>query len=476
MSDTEIQSQAETQIQPWLEDEDTDVALAAIKPPRRRRLWIIGLIAVLLVALVGGGLAYVQSRRTPPVQYMQAAATIGNLAVTISATGPIVANAEYDLNFGTSGTVSAIAAHIGQQVKKGQILATLNSTSLSDQVAQAQQAVNSAQQAYYDAINSRNATDASASASIAAAIDTYNNSPQTQTNLDQLNQARDQAYAQEQNAQDQVNSAYQQLLSARLQLKAAEDNLAAATLTAPANATVAAINGEVGENVGAGSSNAATSSSSSSTAFIVLIDTSRLNITAQVNEADVANVQVGQPARFTVAAYPNQTFRASVTAIEPVGQTSSNVVNYTVDLAVDQQSLGDAHLYPGMTATVTITTAERLGVLMVPSAALSFITTALQTGELSRATLQSLATSAGSGGSAAQGSRGIVVELRNGKLTPVLVTTGLSNGQYTEILSGLRDGDQVVIGQTGGNTTTAPVVGGGLFGGGSGGVRFRAGG
>jgi multidrug efflux pump subunit AcrA (membrane-fusion protein) len=485
MSDTEVQPQTERHLQPWLEDEDIDAAVAEPRPPRRRRIWIIGLIIVLVLAAVGGGLAYAQSNRASPVRYTQAAASIGDLAVTISATGPIAANAEYDLSFGTSGMVNAIDVHVGQQVKAGQTLATLNSTSLNDLVAQAQQSVNSAQQAYDDAISSQNSTDASASASITAAQDTYDNSPQAQANLDQLNQAKDQAYAQEQSAQSQVNSAYQQLLAARLQLKAAQDNLAEATLTAPANATVAAINGEIGENVGAGSGSSSASSSSSggssSSAFIVLIDTSKLIIPAQVNEADIANVQVGQPAQFTVAAYPNQTFRAYVTAVEPVGQTSSNVVSYTVDLAVDQQSVGSAHLYPGMTATLTITTAERLGALMVPASALSFITTALQTGELSRTTLRSLATSASASSSAAQGSRGIVVELRNGKLTPVLVTTGLSNGQYTEILSGLQSGEQVVTGQTGGNTPTTSTTsgaGGGLFGGrgAGGGVRFSAGG
>jgi len=230
-------------------------------------------------------------------------------------------------------------------------------------------------------------------------------------------------------------------------------------------ATVAAINGSIGEDVGNGSGG------TSSQPFIVLTDLSKIGITAQVNEADIGGVQVGQPAQFTVAAYPTQTFRANVTSIQTVGQTTSNVVYYAVGLIVDKNSLNGTHLYPGMTATVNITTAERIGVLLVPAAALSFLSIALEAGELSRSSLSSL--SSGTPGTATAG-RGIVLELRNGKLTPVAITTGLSNGQDTEVLSGLREGDEVVVGQTGGNTIPSNSnggPGGGRSGGGGGGGR-----
>jgi multidrug efflux pump subunit AcrA (membrane-fusion protein) len=301
------------------------------------------------------------------------------------------------MNFTTSGQVNSINVHVGQQVKAGQRLATLNSTSLQDALTLAQQAVTNAQVTYDDAFNNG----------------------ASQTTLD---------------------SDYNQLQTAQDQLKTAQDNLAAATLTAPANATVAAINGVKGEYIGSGSS------SSSTLPFIILTD-----------------------AQFTVASYTNQTFRASVATIETVGQTTSNVVTYTVNLMVDQNSLNKAHLYPGMTATVNITTAQRIGVLLVPAAALSFPSIATQSGELDRTTLRSVFAnqSSGNGTGTTQGNRGIVLELRNGKLTPVVVTTGLSNGQFTEVPSGLNEGDEVVVGQTGGNTSTAnPSTGGGRNGGG----------
>jgi multidrug efflux pump subunit AcrA (membrane-fusion protein) len=288
-------------------------------------------------------------------------------------------------------------------------------------------------------------------------------------------------------AQQQVTSAQNSLNNAYLQLQAAVQALNSAStnaiLTAPANATVAAINGVVGQTVGASASGSSSTSSSSSNssssqALIILTDLGTLTITAQVNEVDIGNVQVGQSSQFTVSAYPTQTFRATVSAINTIGQTSSNVVSYTVLLTVDQQSLNGTHLYPGMTATVNITTAERIGILLVPAAALSFPSTAVQAGEISRGTLFT-SSGAGQGTGTSQGTQHIVLELKNGVLTPVTITTGLTDGQNTEALSGLNDGDEVVTGQIGGNipsSSSSGTNGSRLSGGGFGGGGFGGGG
>jgi multidrug efflux pump subunit AcrA (membrane-fusion protein) len=492
---SETQSETSLDFQPLVDNNTEDFEIMPLtsdvpvnRPPKKRRLWIIPIVVGLLILLVGGGVfAYIQVNRPPAVQYTQAKATVGNLAVTVSATGPVQPNAVYNLNFSASGTVQAINVHVGQTVKKGQVLATLNSTSLQDAINQAQASFNSAEQAVSSAQTNLSNTYAEQSSALNVAYDNEQNalnacstskapSPRcTQLAQDQYAQAQNQAYAQETSASAQVNSAQSQLQSAQVQLQTAKDNLAQAKIVAPHAGTIASIDGSVGQAV---------AGTGSSTAFIVLLDSSKLGIAAQVNEANIGGVQVGQPATFTVAAYPSQTFRASVASIDTYGQTTSNVVTYTVTLAVDQNSIQNAHVYPGMTATVNITTAERIGTLLVPAAALSFSTTALENGELTRTDLRSLATSASSsttttGGT--QSSRGIVVELKNGKLVPVLVTTGLSNGQFTEILSGLQAGDQIVVSQTGGTTTTSSTgtstrsgfgggfSGGGFSGGGSGG-------
>jgi multidrug efflux pump subunit AcrA (membrane-fusion protein) len=255
-----------------------------------------------------------------------------------------------------------------------------------------------------------------------------------------------------------------------------------ADLTAPAAATVASINGVVGESSGSGSGGGSSSGSSSS-AFMTLIDISSLNIVAQVNETDIANVKVGQTAQFTIPAYPSATFRATVSSIGLVGTTSSSVVTFPVNLSVDENSLSGNNLYPGMTATVNITTAQRIGVLLVPAAAVTFTTTALTAGEVSRSAITALtsgSTSTSTSSTSTTSTR-VVLTLVNGKLKPVLITTGLNSGQYIEVLSGLQSGDEVVVSQTGGNTTTTTTsrtgTGGGLGGGGGfGGGGFSGGG
>lgn len=466
-------------------DSDTDSFTVSDMPPtlrptRRRGRWFLtaAIIALLIILIAGGVVAYMRFTAPQPVTYTQSAAAIGNIVVTTSATGPVAANAVYDMNFSASGTIQKIDVHVGQHVKAGQVLARLSSVSLQDAVNQAQQSLNaaynsvgSAEQSLGNTENQEGTARTIAYYQEQNALNTCTTEKSPPANCAQLAeeqyyQALDQANSSVDSASNQVTSAEQQVASAQAQLQTAKDNLQDTTLTAPHAGTVVAINGEVGEAAGSGSSG----SSSSSSAFIELVDTSSLNITAAVNEADIAAVSVGQPATFTVAAYPSQTFRASVSSIDTEGVTTSNVVSYTVNMAVDMQSLNGAHVYPGMTATVNITTAESIGTLLVPAAALSFSTTAIQNGELSRTALRSLTGSAGTSATVS-GSRGIVVELVKGKLVPVLVTTGLTNGQYTQILSGLSAGTEVITGQTGGQTTTTTsssngTTGGGRFGGG----------
>ncbi len=439
-SDTDVDA---VRFQPLFQDEEEDSSLLA--PPRkRRRVWLIVVSVVLLLVLIGGGaFIYMGRANASQVSYTTVPVSIGNLTQTVSASGPLQAKAEYDMNFGASGQISAIDVHIGQQVKAGQVLAKLNAPNLEIAVQEAQISVNNAQNTYNTAVANGDST----------------------TTLDVDSNA---------------------LQSAQLQLQTAQNNLAAATLTAPGNAVVASINGIVGQNEGLGSS---------TSSFMVLLDTSGFTITASVNEADIANVQVNQPTRFTVTAYAGQTFRATVSSISIAGTTTSGVVSYPVSLTVNMDSIGAAHLYPGMTATDTITTAQRIGALLVSNSAFTFPTTALQAGVITRSALTQGPGGTGGFGSGttggqSAGSRHVVLVLRSGKLVPVLITTGLTNGTFSEVLSGLNQGDQVVVSATGGafaNLSSLPsgsgasTSGGGLFRtgggpGGGGGTRSGAGG
>ncbi len=523
----------------------------------RQRPWVTILLVVLVLLLLAGGGYWIWLLRRPqPVQYTQTAITTGNMSTKVSATGPISAGAEYAMNFATSGTVSEIDVTTGQKVKEGQALAklTVNTTSLTDALNQAQLAVNSAQtsvntantalsNAQTNAANqeSENAaalavaqdtktadlnacsapTTTSTSTSTSKSTPTPTPTPNptvtancTQSAQDKFNQTQTQLTASNTSAQqsmtsaqNQVNAASNTLATAQAQEQTAQDNLNTATqegvLVAPADATVAEINGAVGQSIGSsGSSSSGSSSSgsgsssssgstastgssssgSSSSSFMILTNDNSLTITAQVNEADIANVQVGQPAQFTLAPYPSSTFQATVSSIQTLGVTSSNVVTYAVILTVDQHSIASGQqVYPGMTATINITTAQRIGALLIPAAALTYPTTALQNNEISRSAYTALLRQAGGStgtstttSTTSSSSSKVVLQLKNGKLVPTLITIGLDNGTDAEVLSGLQAGDEVVVGQTGGKTLststtgTGTRAGTGTFGGGGG--------
>ncbi|GHO81668.1 hemolysin D [Ktedonobacter sp. SOSP1-85] len=516
---------------PLLDEEEPDLDGPEGEEKARRRFprWMIIVSVILIVILLAGGALYWRTARPKPIQYTQVAATTGNISVKVSATGPVAANAQYPLNFGTAGQISEIDVQVGQHVTKGQKLAkvTVDTTTLQDNIAQAQLDVNSARDALNSAITSagnawNNVTKQKSinDANLKVAYDQEQKALSSCTDQNCKQSAQD-SYALAQKQADNSNtSTYNQAVSGQNQVTSAQDNLAKAqfsltlaqqaldnaqtnaVLQSPVDATVAVINGTIGQNVSSSgsvsggsssgsssssSSSGSSSSSSSSQAFITLTDTGKLMVSAQINEADIGSIQVGQPAQFTLTAYPSQTFRASVASINTIGQVTSNVVNYTVMLAVDNQSIGSARVYPGMTATVNITTAQRIDALLIPATALSFPSTALQNGEIDRTQYLSLlrnnlggSSTGGTGG--AQSDTRVILQLKDGKLTPTVIKIGLNNGQYVEVLSGLNANDQVVTGQTGGSSTTSGSgtgSSGGLFrlggGGGNGGAGGRGG-
>jgi HlyD family secretion protein len=226
-----------------------------------------------------------------------------------------------------------------------------------------------------------------------------------------------------------IDSAAAAVANARVAVKTAENNLAGATLTAPIDGTVTAISGTVGQWITGG---AVTTNATSATGGIITLATlDDLQVTANVNEADVGKVKLCDPVSFTIAAFPGKTFAGEVTQIQPTGVTTSNVVTYAITSSI--KSVQGATLYPGMTATVTVTTAEQKDALLVSNSALTY---AKSRGE----------------------SQGVVV-LENGKPIPVKVTTGLSDGTNTAVTGGLQEGQVVVTGQGGGTASDRTTTG-----------------
>ncbi|HEY6410391.1 MAG TPA: efflux RND transporter periplasmic adaptor subunit, partial [Ktedonobacteraceae bacterium] len=215
-----------------------------------------------------------------------------------------------------------------QKVTRGQVLAELNKTALQDAVNQAQAAVNADQDTVYN-------TEVSAGWVVTAAV----------------TQAQD------------------TLKIAQAQLTTAQHNLDGATLRAPHAGVVTVINGTIGGTPGVSLNS---SSASGGSYFIQIVDLSSLQIVANVNESDTANLKVGDPVQFTVNAYGDRQFKGVVDAISSSGVTSSNVVSYPVTIGVDRQSMQGANLLPGMTAAVNITVFQHSNALIIPISAISF--------------------------------------------------------------------------------------------------------
>lgn len=442
-----------------------------------RRRWIVVVVAVLVVALTVGGIGVAARLRTGKVTYQYGKVARGNLALTVGATGP-VQTAVYNVNFSGTGKIASVDVAVGQQVAAGQKLATLDTTSLRDAVNQAQVAVSTAQTGLDNAQTNQSKVNTQTQAQLNAAYDQEQNAiyacqhppaqqPTPAPDCQQLAQdqyasAQAQANVQNAQAQAQVNAAQAQLSTAQAQLQTAQHNLDNATLTAPHAGTIAAINGTVGGTPGSGSA------ASGGNVFISIVDLSALQVQTNVNEADIGGIAVGNAAQFTVSAYTNHVFRGTVRTISPLGQTVSNVVTYPVTIDVDMQSLANASLLPGMTATVTITTAQRFNVLLVPAAAVTFARTAANSsasGFVTRTQLRDafqqarqLLTQVQNGSadvSADNPTPAFVVERVNAKWIVKPVVLGLTDGNAYEVLAGLADGESVVTSMQNGSGSAA---------------------
>src|SRR5947209_1674461 len=305
--------------------------LGNVKGPKRpwwrRRGVIIGFVLLVLVVLVGG-FVYARMGSSAPTTYQYQQVTQGDLALTVSATGPLQSPATYNLVATGTGKINAINVKVGQRVNKGQVLAQLDTVALQDAVNQAQASVNADQDALHTA-------NVNANWFITPAV----------------TQAQD------------------TLKIAQAQLDAAQHSLDAATLRAPHAGVVTAINGTVGGTPGAAANASGTSGSNY---FIQIVDLSSLQVQANVNESDTANLKIGDAVTFTVNAYGDRQFKGTVSTISASGVTTSNVVSYPVNIDVDMKNAKGANLLPGMTASATITVVQHHNVLLVRVNAINF--------------------------------------------------------------------------------------------------------
>jgi HlyD family secretion protein len=385
---------------------------------------IIG-IAVLLAAAV---LFFVLHSGSPKVQYRTSPVERGDLQVEVTATGTLAAHETVLVGTQVSGTVNKLFADFNSRVKKGQLIALLDTTTLYASLLEAQANTERARTQAQLAKTTLDRTKTLFDKGLAAQADL------------------DQATADDQVAKASVGQMQAQLVRAKI-------NLSYATICSPINGVVIARNVDVGQTVAA--------SFNTPTLFTIADDLSKMQVQASVDEADIGMLKVGQKAQFTVDAYPSQSFEGTITQIRLSPTVAQNVVTYTVMINVDN---ADLHLMPGMTADLTVVVQESKNVLKVPLAALKFKPASATggkrrwqqggVGDSARAKWMAMRVSDSTpgrlGGPQGGGPEGkafsMVFVLDNGKLRPVRVKTGLSNSGFTAIEGDLSPGDFVVTG------------------------------
>ena len=376
----------------------------------------------------------------------------GAITQTVTATGTLSATTNVQVGSQVSGVIAALHADFKSRVKKGQLLAELDPTPFQAQVEQRQADLTRAQVQTDDARikydRQRRLLDAGLT---------------SQAEVDGAKATYDGARA--------------QVTQARAALSQSTTNLRYTRIISPIDGVVVDRQYDVGQTVAA--------SFQAPTLFEIAQDLTKMQLQADVDQSDIGRVKVGQVARFTVDAYPENEFRGRIAQIRYNAQVNQNVVTYPVIIEVDNP---EERLLPKMTANVTIDVATVADVLRVPNAALRFKPPAEEGEKNAGGTgggdaMRRMAQSGGGGpvGAASQipmGRHGAGAKMQTvytldaeKKLKPAHIRTGITDGRYTQVVSGdLKEGDLVVIGVATSKVESAPPMGGA---GGPGGGRRR---
>jgi HlyD family secretion protein len=337
--------------------------------------------------------------------------TKGDIQQTVTATGTVNAVTTVLVGTQVSGTIKTLYVDFNSHVKKGQLIARIDPATFESQVQQAQANLSAAQANVEKAEASL--VDANRTFGRNGELFAKNLIPRSDLDTAETNFRTNKAL---------VTAAKAQVDQAKAALDYAKQNLAYTGIVSPVNGVVISRAVDVGQTVAA--------SFQTPTLFTIAEDLTKMQIDTNVAESDIGGVKVGQNVEFTVDAYPDTTFKGKVWQIRQAPITVQNVVTYDVVIQVNNH---DLKLMPGMTANVAIILNTRQGVLRITNASLRF-----------RFPEKS---AAASGSSIAVEKKGPVVwVLENGKPKRMSMTPGISDGNYTEVLSGdLKEGQQVIV-------------------------------
>lgn len=339
-------------------------------------------------------LSIVACGKKTEVKYESSKVSKQNISTSITATGTIEPVTEVEVGTQVSGIIDKIYVDYNSVVKKGQLIAELDKTNLLSELSSAKSNMESAKSKMeYQKSNYNRYKELYSKGLVSA--DDY------------------------ENAKLSYKQASEEYAIQKESVSKAQTNLGYAIITSPIDGIVLSKEVEEGQTVAA--------AMETPTLFIIAQDLTDMQVIADVDEADIGGVKEGQRVTFTVDAFPDDLFEGKVTQVRQEATEESNVVTYEVVISAPND---DLKLKPGLTANVTIFTNERDGVLAVPSKALRFAPN-----ENLLAEGESITDCEGK-------DKVWMREGSNFKAVPVKI--GVTNGTYTEIISGLKEGDAVL--------------------------------
>ena len=306
---------------------------------------------IILLALGGGGYTYYNSTKKPEIpEFMKVTISEGEIVEEVSATGTLQAKKSVGVGSFVSGRVEEVLVDFNDIVRKGQVLARIDTSILQSQV-QIQEA--NIERQDLDLANQR-VQLADAKRALARQKELFDKKLATQ-------QALEAAELTVSSREAQIASAEKQMVSAKFSLDTAKTNLGYATITSPVDGVIVDKKVDPGITV--------QSSQSVATLFTIAEDLTLLKLEGGVDEAEIGKVRQGMTVRFGVDAYPNQTFMGEITMVRLNPTVQQNVVTYTT---VAEVRNNDLRLKPGMTAQMRIEVSRRDNVKRIPAAALRF--------------------------------------------------------------------------------------------------------
>ncbi|MGV8988387.1 MAG: efflux RND transporter periplasmic adaptor subunit [Cypionkella sp.] len=414
------------------------ITVEAITQRRKRfrlRGWLVW--PVVILALGVGGYVWLQSRNAAKatVHYTTVLAKTADITVTVTAVGSVQPIQQVDVGSLISGTINEIDVKINDTVTKGQVLARLDTSSLEAELARDQATLSARKAAVEDAI----AAQEGAAETLDRAQKMRDRGLNSQEDLAAAVTAKRRADA-------SLASALANVQVAEADVKLSQTNIDKAVIVAPIDGMVLDLQADLGQTV------------SATTVTVVLFtlahDLGQMELQVDVDEADIGQVAVGNPARFGVDAYLGQTFPAKVSEMHYAPQTVDSIVTYPTILAIDNS---DHKLRPGMTASADITVEQVKDALSVPNSALRYTPPQTTVSQRKTTGLLGMLFSGPPGGNRSAGSTNTVSKdglrslyvMKDGQPVQIAVKTGVTDGDDTEIIEGpLVAGDAVIVAQT----------------------------